>query len=223
MTQPDHHTICPHTIIYSVNCREPLAQLAYGRIKDEILDQRLLPRQPLVEAELAARCGMSKTPIREALLTLGREELVEFSSFRGGRVRDFTAEDAREIYEVRELLEPFALGRAAQGAYLRVQGQVHQRVDGINPGAEELRASPAASWAKRRTIPRNEGDKADSFFQEPPEDAALDVDRYLLPWTGTSTPSKVPSRALLVPTRRVPFPLNGGRSRVASKYPQVSM
>lgn len=67
----------------------------------------------MVEAELAARYGMSKTPIREALLTLGREGLVEFSSFRGGRVRDFTAEDAREIYEVRELLEPFALGRAA--------------------------------------------------------------------------------------------------------------
>jgi DNA-binding GntR family transcriptional regulator len=97
----------------AVNCREPLAQLAYRRIKDEILDQRLLPRQPLVEAELAARYGMSKTPIREALLTLARERLVEFSSFRGGRVRDFTAEDAREIYEVRELLEPFALERAA--------------------------------------------------------------------------------------------------------------
>lgn len=93
--------------------REPLAQAAYGRIKGEILDQRLLPRQPLVEAELAAQYGMSKTPIREALLTLAREGLVEFSPFRGGRVRDFTADDAREIYEVRELLEPFALERSA--------------------------------------------------------------------------------------------------------------
>lgn len=86
--------------------------MAYERIKGEILDERLLPRQPLIEAELAAKYGMSKTPVREALLSLAREGLVEMSSFRGGRVRDFTSDDAREIYELRELLEPFALRRA---------------------------------------------------------------------------------------------------------------
>lgn len=96
----------------SGNRRESLGQLAYERIKGDILDERLLPRQPLIEAELAAKYGMSKTPVREALLSLAREGLVEMSSFRGGRVRDFTADDAREIYELRELLEPFALRRA---------------------------------------------------------------------------------------------------------------
>ncbi len=94
------------------NRRGALARLAYERIKDDILDQRLLPKQQLVETELANRYGMSKTPIREALATLAREGLVELSSFRGGRVRDFTTEQAREVYEVRELLEPFALERA---------------------------------------------------------------------------------------------------------------
>ena len=92
--------------------RESLGSLAYERIKGDILDERLLPRQPLIEAELAARYGMSKTPVREALLSLAREGLVEMNSFRGGRVRDFAADDARDIYEVRELLEPFALRRA---------------------------------------------------------------------------------------------------------------
>lgn len=92
--------------------RSSLARQAYERIKDDIMDQRLLPRQSLVESELAARYGMSKTPIREALLGLTREGLIELNSFRGGRVRDFTANDAREIYEVRELLEPFALRQA---------------------------------------------------------------------------------------------------------------
>lgn len=96
----------------SGNKRESLGRLAYERIKGDILDERLLPRQPLIEAELAAKYGMSKTPVREALLSLAREGLVEMSSFRGGRVRDFTADDAREIYELRELLEPFALRRA---------------------------------------------------------------------------------------------------------------
>lgn len=96
----------------SSNKRESLGRLAYERIKGDILDERLLPRQPLIEAELAAKYGMSKTPVREALLSLAREGLVEMSSFRGGRVRDFKADDAREIYELRELLEPFALRRA---------------------------------------------------------------------------------------------------------------
>lgn len=95
------------------NRRESLAQLAYQRIRDDLLDQRLLPRQPLVEVELAADHGMSKTPIREALLSLAREGLVQMSSFRGGRVWAFTADDPCEIYEVRELLEPYALRRAA--------------------------------------------------------------------------------------------------------------
>lgn len=96
----------------SAGQRGSLTKLAYERIKDDILDQRLLPRQPLVEAELAAKYGVSKTPVREALLTLSREGLVELNSFRGGRVRDFTADDAREIYELREILEPHALERA---------------------------------------------------------------------------------------------------------------
>jgi DNA-binding GntR family transcriptional regulator len=96
----------------SGNRRGSLAQVAYERIRDDILDEQMFPRQPLIETELAAKYGMSKTPIREALLSLAREGLVEMSSFRGGRVRDFTANDACEIYEVRELLEPFALRRA---------------------------------------------------------------------------------------------------------------
>ncbi len=43
------------------------------------------------------------------------------------------------------------------------------------------------------------------------------------PLTGTSTPSKVPSRALSAPTRKMPSPANRGMSRVASKYPQVEV
>jgi DNA-binding GntR family transcriptional regulator len=67
----------------------------------------------LVEADLAEAYGVSKTPVREALLSLTRVGLVEIDSFRGARVRGFTTEDVREIYEMRALLEPFALGNAA--------------------------------------------------------------------------------------------------------------
>ncbi|TCJ19988.1 GntR family transcriptional regulator [Rubrobacter taiwanensis] len=92
--------------------RESLTQRSYNRIKDDILSHRLLPRQPLVEAELAAKYNISKTPVREALIILAREGIVEMNAFRGMRVRDFTPRDAREIYELREILEPLALERA---------------------------------------------------------------------------------------------------------------
>jgi DNA-binding GntR family transcriptional regulator len=92
-----------------VGKRSSLTSQAYERIKDDIFRQRLLPRESLVEAELARVYGMSKTPVREALLLLAQRGLVEANSFRGGRVRDFTAEDVREIYELRAVLEPFAL------------------------------------------------------------------------------------------------------------------
>jgi DNA-binding GntR family transcriptional regulator len=132
----------------SGNKRESLGRLAYERIKGEILDERLLPRQPLIEAELAAKYGMSKTPVREALLSLAREGLVEMSSFRGGRVRDFTADDAREIYELRELLEPFALRRA-----------VPRLTDGDRRSLRALldKAQAAAEGGDRRELSRLNG------------------------------------------------------------------
>ncbi len=129
----------------SGNKRESLGRLAYERIKGDILDERLLPRQPLIEAELAAKYGVSKTPVREALLSLAREGLVEMSSFRGGRVRDFTADDAREIYELRELLEPFALRRA-----------VPRLTDGDRRSLRDLldKARAAAEGGDRRELSR---------------------------------------------------------------------
>src|SRR5215210_4110322 len=104
-----------------VGKRSSLTSQAYERIKDDIFRQRLLPREPLVEAELARVYGMSKTPVREALLLLAQRGLVEANSFRGGRVRGFTTEDVREIYELRAVLEPFALERSV----LRMDGEDH--------------------------------------------------------------------------------------------------
>ena len=71
-----------------------------------------MPREPLIEAELAGVYGVSKTPVREALSSLVGAGLVDFGPFRGARVRDFTGDDVREIYEMRVLLEPFALQKA---------------------------------------------------------------------------------------------------------------
>ncbi|MBO0518109.1 GntR family transcriptional regulator, partial [Streptomyces beijiangensis] len=69
------------------------------------------PGQALVETELAAQFGVSKTPVREALKTLAGTGLVVMSQYKGVTVRMVDAEMAREVYDVRLLLEPEALRR----------------------------------------------------------------------------------------------------------------
>lgn len=91
---------------------ESLTQTVYRRLKSDILELELLPRQPLIEAELAKEFGVSKTPVREALLMLLREGLVESTTFHTVVVRDFALSDVLEMYELRRVLEPLALSCA---------------------------------------------------------------------------------------------------------------
>ena len=82
-------------------------------IRRAILDRELLPGQPLVEADLAARYGVSKTPVREALKELAGSGLVVISPYRGATVREVTPDWARDVCDLRLLLEPEAVRRAA--------------------------------------------------------------------------------------------------------------
>ncbi|WP_329396526.1 GntR family transcriptional regulator [Streptomyces melanogenes] len=80
-------------------------------IKQAILTGRLTPGQALVETELAAQFGVSKTPVREALKTLAGTGLVVLNQYKGVAVRAVDEDMARQVYDVRLLLEPEALRR----------------------------------------------------------------------------------------------------------------
>lgn len=83
-------------------------------IREAIIDGRLEPAQPLREADLAQQLGTSRTPIREALLVLENEGLVEAVPNRGAVVRSYSAEDLRELYSLRAVLEGYAARCAAE-------------------------------------------------------------------------------------------------------------
>ncbi|MEE4543144.1 GntR family transcriptional regulator [Streptomyces sp. V4-01] len=82
-------------------------------VKHGILVGELKPGQPLVETELAARLGVSKTPVREALKTLAGSGLVIMSPYKGASVREVDQALARSVYDMRLLLEPVAAVRTA--------------------------------------------------------------------------------------------------------------
>ncbi|MDO9396759.1 MAG: GntR family transcriptional regulator [Herbiconiux sp.] len=88
-------------------------------VKGAILNGELAPGQALVETELAARLGVSKTPVREALKTLEGTGLVVIRPYTGATVRVFSDDDAVAVYDMRLLLEPEAVRRSiAAGADL---------------------------------------------------------------------------------------------------------
>lgn len=89
-----------------------LTERAYAVIKEAILSLELGPGTPLVEDELADRLGISKTPVRDALLALERDGLVTRIPYKGTYVAEVTDQDAREIFELRAVLEGLA-GRLA--------------------------------------------------------------------------------------------------------------
>ncbi len=84
----------------------------YERIKQAILDGTFEPGCPLVESTVAVWCGVSRTPVREALSRLEQDGLVNRTE-RGMTVRERTPEEILDIYEVRIALEAAAARIAA--------------------------------------------------------------------------------------------------------------
>ena len=88
--------------------------LVLDAIKHAILTGELLAGEPLVETDLAALLGVSKTPVREALKTLAGAGLVTMSPYKGATVRAVDDDLVRSVYDLRLLLEPEAVRRSVR-------------------------------------------------------------------------------------------------------------
>lgn len=117
-------------------------QYVLEAVERAILTGGLPPGQPLVETELAAQFGVSKTPVREALKTLAGRGLVVMSEYKGATVRTVDARMARSVYDVRLLLEPEALRRTVTaGARLTAAREALERADAAADRADRSLAN----------------------------------------------------------------------------------
>ncbi len=89
------------------------SEKAYQVLLDEIVDGTLSPGTVLAEVEQAARIGVSRTPLREALSQLRKDRLIEPQAGRGLIVTDISLDDIVELYELRQPLEQQAARLAA--------------------------------------------------------------------------------------------------------------
>ncbi len=100
-------------MIFKPNKLSGATAKVYDYLFDEIIHNRLTPGTALSEMDVAARLQSSRTPVREALMVLESEGLVQRApSGRGCFVADISTRDVEEIFELRILLELCALRTA---------------------------------------------------------------------------------------------------------------
>ena len=90
----------------SVHRKKP--EIAYDYLREQVVNGSFAPGQRVTLAEMSAACGMSQMPVREAMLRLQREGLLESEPHKGMRVVELSLRDARELFAIRTELEGLA-------------------------------------------------------------------------------------------------------------------
>ncbi len=87
---------------------------AYREVRKLLLGGEVQPGQRLSHRSLAKDLGLSRSPVREALLQLEAEGVIEHRPQSGVYLRDVSPQELEELYDMRELIEPYAAERAAR-------------------------------------------------------------------------------------------------------------
>lgn len=94
---------------------ESLAKIAYDALRESILSNKLKRDEIYTEMSLAKDLGISRTPVREALLELSSQSLVTYLPRKGVIVNSYSRQDVEEIFELRKAIELAAVEKIARG------------------------------------------------------------------------------------------------------------
>ena len=122
-----------------------LVDEAYEQIRRRILDNAWPPGHRALEQEVALALGMSRTPVREALLRLQGEGLVEVIPRHGMRVLPVSPNDMREIYQILTALECMAAELLARR--LPSDKELEPLVADTKAMDKALKADDLGAWA----------------------------------------------------------------------------
>ncbi len=143
----DNKSVILHTIAvksFDLGGAMKASDKAYQTLLDEIVEGALQPGTVLAEVEQAARLGVSRTPLREALSHLRKDGLVEPLAGRGLIVTAVSVDDIVELYELRQPLEQQAARLAAQRGnpqvFAQIAAELRESEKLISSGAEGIRA-----------------------------------------------------------------------------------
>lgn len=117
---------------------------AYERLKTEILNGQLPPGFQAPEPDIATRLGMSRTPVREALIRLEADGLVDLVPRRGAKVLPISLQDICEIYQILSALEALAAGTACRKAGDEALAEIEEV---LNEADDALERQDIEAWA----------------------------------------------------------------------------
>lgn len=93
----------------NANAYLPLRDVVFHTLREAILKGDIKPGERLMELQLAAKLGVSRTPIREAIRMLEQEGLAKTIPRRGAEVAKMTEKDMEDVLQIREALEILAV------------------------------------------------------------------------------------------------------------------
>jgi DNA-binding GntR family transcriptional regulator len=128
--------------------RSTLRQQIADALRDEVLAGRLQPGQEFTVKEIAEQYGVSATPVREALVDLSAQGLLEADQHRGFRVREYSLADFREMIAARGLVTDGMFQILTEGRHEALREPMDARASatlaGVRRRGEEARRAAAA-------------------------------------------------------------------------------
>jgi DNA-binding GntR family transcriptional regulator len=120
-----------------INQPESLAKIAYDALRESILTNKLKRDEIYTEMSLAKDLGISRTPVREALLELSSQGLVTFLPRKGVLVNRYTKQDVEEIFELRKAIELAAVEKVARNFKSHDFGKIEEVFQGQRKAAKK--------------------------------------------------------------------------------------
>lgn len=105
--------------------KHTMNEQVYLSLRNDILSGRYHDGQQLLQADLAEEYHVSRIPVREALMQLSSEGLVEIIPYKGAVVASFSLDELHEIFEIRYSLESLILRYVVQHITEEAAGRVH--------------------------------------------------------------------------------------------------
>ena len=98
----------------NMNAYLPLRDVVFNTLREAILKGELKPGERLMELQLAAKLGVSRTPIREAIRMLEQEGLAVTIPRKGAEVARMTEKDMEDVLQIRDALDELAASIACE-------------------------------------------------------------------------------------------------------------
>jgi len=140
----------PRATAEGIEGARTLGEVAYHRLRADIVMGRLEPAQPLRFDALKSQYGLGVSPLREALSRLMEDKLVTAVGQRGFRVAPMSLEEMREVTRLRQILEVDALRASIANGDVRWESQIRnafQRL--VNTQVPRVANSVAEDWERR--------------------------------------------------------------------------